>query len=97
MTALQPGFLLMLALLLLINAGLPAADTASCGAASNTTLEFLYMTSFGESLNSSGSVIGMLLALEKINSNSSILANYTLDYSNIANSEVCPIHDDSNQ
>ena len=62
----------------------------TCDAPSdNTTLEFLYMTSFGQSLNSSGSVVGMMMALDRINANSSILADYTLDYSAIIDSQVC--------
>ncbi len=55
---------------------------------SRQSLEFLYMTSFGVSLNSSGSVVGMMMALDKINSNSSLLPDHTFGYTSIADSQV---------
>ena len=55
---------------------------------SNQTLEFLYMTSFGEAFNSSGSVLGMMMALERINSNSSVLPGYQLNYNSIVDTQV---------
>ena len=55
---------------------------------STSTLEFLFMTSFGEAFNSSGSAVGMMMALDRINSNTSILAGYNLTYSSIVDSQV---------
>ena len=55
---------------------------------STSTLEFLFMTSFGEAFNSSGSAVGMMMALDRINSNTSILAGYNLTYSAIVDSQV---------
>lgn len=52
------------------------------------TLEFLFMTSFGESLNSSGNAVGMMLALDRINANSSILPDYNLTCSSIIDTQV---------
>ena len=52
------------------------------------TLKFLFMTSFGLAFNSSGSVVAMMMALERINANSTILADYTLEYSDIVDSQV---------
>ena len=55
---------------------------------SNNTLEFLYMTSFGAALNSSGSAVGIAMALEKINTNSTMLADYQLEHGNTVDSQV---------
>ena len=78
--------------LLLLLCSVNAQDCQSVN--DSQSLEFLYMTSFGASLNSSGSVVGMMMALDKINRNSSLLPNYTLGYSSIVDSQVsltsCP-------
>uniref|UniRef100_A0A1X7VPL5 G-protein coupled receptors family 3 profile domain-containing protein n=1 Tax=Amphimedon queenslandica TaxID=400682 RepID=A0A1X7VPL5_AMPQE len=50
-------------------------------------LQFLFMASNGSLYNSFGSLLGVDIALEKINSNSSLLANFTLRYSNAADSQ----------
>ena len=55
---------------------------------STSTLEFLFMTSFGEAFNSSGSAVGMMMALDRINSNTSILAGYNLTYSAVVDTQV---------
>ncbi len=59
-----------------------------CSDVANNTLEFLFMTSFSESLNTSGNAVGMMIALEKINANSSILPDYNLTYSAIVDTQV---------
>uniref|UniRef100_A0A1X7UH13 G-protein coupled receptors family 3 profile domain-containing protein n=1 Tax=Amphimedon queenslandica TaxID=400682 RepID=A0A1X7UH13_AMPQE len=50
-------------------------------------LRFLFMASNGSSFNSFSSLLGVDIALERINSNSSILPNFTLSYSNAADSQ----------
>lgn len=52
------------------------------------SLEFLFMASNGSSFNSYSSFVGMEIALERIRANTSLLNNYTLNYSNIIDSQV---------
>ena len=54
----------------------------------NGTLDFLFMTSFGGAFNSSGSALGMMMALERINANSTVLPDYKLGYTSIVDSQV---------
>ena len=82
--------LLVLSLLYLVD----SQDVPSCPQRDNSTLKFLFMTSFGSAFNSSGSVVGMMMALERINANSTILADYTLEYSDIVDSQVQPSYMD---
>ena len=76
--------LLVLSLLYLVG----SQDVPSCPQRDNSTLKFLFMTSFGSAFNTSGSVVAMMMALERINANSTILADHTLEYSDIVDSQV---------
>ncbi len=46
------------------------------------------MTSFSESINTSGNAVGMMIALDKINADSSILVDYNLSYTAIVDTQV---------
>lgn len=60
----------------------------NCSNADPAEIQFLYMTSFGEGFNSSGSAVGMMIAVDRINSNDTILANYTLTHTPVIDSQV---------
>lgn len=46
------------------------------------------MTSAGEAFDSSGSAVGMIMAVRDINANSSVLPNYTLTHTRVVDSQV---------
>ncbi|XP_011405199.1 PREDICTED: gamma-aminobutyric acid type B receptor subunit 1-like [Amphimedon queenslandica] len=50
-------------------------------------LQFLFMASNGSSFNTYSSLVGVDMALERINSNSSLLSNFTLSYSDAVDSQ----------
>lgn len=51
-------------------------------------LQFLFMASNGSSFNSYSSLVGVDMALERINGNSSLLPNFTLSYSDVVDTQV---------
>lgn len=51
-------------------------------------LYFMYMTSRGALFNSSGTVAGVDMALERINSNGNVLSGYYLNYTTLFDSQV---------
>ena len=59
----------------------------------NTTLAFLLMISNSERFNSSGAEVAAILAVERINADSSILHGYTLGLPYVRDSKV---HDNCN-
>lgn len=67
-----------------------AQENCSDAARRDNELQFLFMASGGSAFNDISSVVGVQIALEKINANSSILTNYTLNYSSIVDSKVSP-------
>ena len=67
---------------------LPWQSLAECPQNHKTNLKFLFMGSSGAAFNTLGSVVGSIIALERINANSSILKNYTLSYSAIEDTKV---------
>jgi hypothetical protein len=46
------------------------------------------MSSFGEAFVSGGSVIGVEMAIERINSNNSLLSNHTLYFNGVVDSQA---------
>lgn len=46
------------------------------------------MTSAGEAFDSSGSAVGMIMAVRDINANSSVLPDYTLTHTRVVDSQV---------
>ena len=66
----------------------PWQSLAECPQNNKTNLKFLFMGSSGAAFNSLGSVVGSIIALERINANNSILKDYTLSYSAIEDTKV---------
>ena len=54
----------------------------------DSTLEFLFMTSFGAAFNSSGSAVGAMMAVDRINSNDTILPDYQVVFDEVIDTEV---------
>lgn len=67
---------------------LPWQSLAECPQNNKTNLKFLFMGSSGVAFNSIGSVVGSMIALERINANNSVLKDYTLSYSAIEDTKV---------
>ena len=65
----------------------PVSANSNC-TRNEKELQFLYMTSAGEAFDSSGSAVGMIMAVRDINANSSVLRNYTLTHTPVVDSQV---------
>ena len=59
-----------------------------CGIGNNTTLHFSYITTRTGVFVASGAIPVVDLALEQINNRTDILPNYTINYTNILDSQV---------
>ena len=62
------------------------------GEGSPVNLTFLYITSFGRSLNTSGAIPAAEMALEDINNNTNILPGYNLVYDEVRDSGVSNLY-----
>ena len=66
----------------------PLLWLCDCGSGEKISLNFSYITTKTGSFVSSGGIPAVDLALEQINNRTSILPNYTLNYTTILDSEV---------
>lgn len=89
------AMLLAVTMLLLITSSATSSRLASSGLASsghgssdNKTLYFLHLTSFTGGFIGSGSVTAVEMALERINSDPTVLPNYDLRPASVRDSQV---------